>query len=437
MILRNTLLAATLLMSTATSAIAATTIVHAGRLIDGSGAAPRSQVSIIVDGDRIRSVEPGFVAAKAGETVVDLSQQTVLPGLIDCHVHITMAFHSGDPIRNAVTRSGYDQLIDGVKDVRATLLAGFTSIRSVGDSTAAVVALKKAVNDGSIPGPRMWVAGEALGPTGGHSDPANGLIPDIAELPHIRDAVIDSPEEARQTVRRLKREGADVIKIMPSGGVMSIGDNPNLQLMEDDEIKAVIETAHSLDMKVAAHAHGKQAIDHTIELGVDSIEHGSFADAHSYKLFKQHGTYLVPTLLVGERVYETAKTHPERLNPSTAQKALAIAPALQKNLHDAHAAGVKIAFGTDTFGLSAHGENAQEFPLLVAAGLSPMEAIVTATGNAADLLGSKDVGIVQAGRFADLIAVSGDPLKDIATLEKVDFVMKGGAVVKADGKPVS
>ncbi|MHA3793844.1 metal-dependent hydrolase family protein [Rhizorhabdus wittichii] len=436
-ILRNAFLAATLLMSTATSAIAATTIVHAGRLIDGSGAAARERVSIVIDGDRIRAVEPGFVEARAGETVVDLSNRTVLPGLIDCHVHITMAFHPGDPIRRAVTRSAYDDLIDGVKDVRATLLAGFTSVRSVGDSTAAVVALKKAVTEGSIPGPRLWVAGEALGPTGGHSDPANGLIPDIAELPHARDAVIDSPEEARQTVRRLKREGADVIKIMPSGGVMSIGDDPNLQLMQDDEIKAVIDTAHSLDMKVAAHAHGKQAIDHAIELGVDSIEHGSFADAQSYKLFKQHGTYLVPTLLVGQRVYETAKAHPERLNPSTAQKAIAIAPMLQKNTHDAHAAGVKIAFGTDTFGLSAHGENAQEFKLLVAAGLSPMEAIETATGHAADLLGSKDVGLVQAGRFADLIAVTGDPLKDVAALEQVDFVMKGGDVVKADGKPVS
>lgn len=437
MILRNTLLATALLLSTATSAIAATTIVHAGRLIDGSGAAPRERVSIIVDNDRIRSVEPGFVEAKAGETVLDLSKQTVLPGLIDMHVHITQAFHLGDPIRRAVTRSAYDELIDGVKDVRATLLAGFTSIRSVGDATEGVVALKHAVAEGSIPGPRMWVGGVPLGPTGGHSDPANGLIPEIAELPHARDSVIDSPEEGRQTVRRLKREGADVIKIMPSGGVMSIGDDPNLQLMQDDEIKAVIDTAHSLDMKVAAHAHGKQAIDHAIELGVDSIEHGSFADAQSYKLFKQHGTYLVPTLLVGQRVYETAKAHPERLNPSTAQKALMIAPALTKNVRDAHAAGVKIAFGTDTFGLSAHGENAQEFKLLVAAGLTPMEAIQTATRNAADLLGSKDVGLVQAGRFADLIAVTGDPLKDVTALEQVDFVMKGGDVVKVGGKPVS
>ena len=437
MILRKTLLAAALLASTATSAIAGTVIVHAGKLIDGTGAAPRSQVSIIVQDDRIRAIEPGFVQPKGDETVVDLSRQTVLPGLIDCHVHITHVFHPGDPIRNAVTRSAYDDLIDGVKDARATLLAGFTTVRSVGDATFAVVALKRAVADGSIPGPRMWVAGEALGPTGGHSDPANGLIPEMAELPHARDAVIDSPEEGRQTVRRLKREGADVIKIMPSGGVMSIGDDPKLQLMEDAEIKAVIETAHALDMKVAAHAHGKQAIDHAIDLGVDSIEHGSFADAQSYKLFKQHGTYLVPTLLVGQRVYETAKAHPEKLNPSTAQKAIMIAPLLQKNTRDAHAAGVKIAFGTDTFGLSQHGENAQEFKLLVAAGLTPMEAIVTATRNAADLIGSPDIGLVQAGRFADIIAVTGDPLQDVSTLEKVDFVMKGGAVVKADGKPVS
>ncbi len=218
---------------------------------------------------------------------------------------------------------------------------------------------------------------------------------------------------------------------------MSIGDDPKLQLMADDEIKAVIDTAHSLGLKVAAHAHGKQAIDHTIELGVDSIEHGSYADAESYKLFKAHGTYLVPTMLVGERVYAAAKTHPEQLNPSTAAKALVIAPLLRRNLHDAHAAGVKIAFGTDTFGLSNHGENAQEFALLVASGLTPMEAILTATRNAADLIGdSEDVGTVQPGRYADLIAVGADPLADVHVLEHTDFVMKGGAVVKAGGKPV-
>lgn len=428
--------ASALALIMAASASAKDVVIHAGTLIDGTGGAPRRQVSILIHDDRIRAIQSGFVTP-AGAEVIDLSQKTVLPGLIDTHVHIMATWHGGDPIRLAVTTSDYDTLIDGVNDARATLLAGFTAIRDVGDSTTAVVALKKAVAAGTIPGPRMWVSGAALGPTGGHGDPANGLLPEFGEIPGWRQNLIDSPEEARTTVRRMWRAGVDLIKIMPSGGVMSIGDDPKLQLMEDDEIKAVIETAHSLGMKVAAHAHGKQAIDHTIALGVDSIEHGSYADADSYKLFKQHGTYLVPTMLVGQRVYERAKTHPEQLNPSTAAKALVIGPLLQKNLHDAHAAGVKIAFGTDTFGLSAHGENAQEFAIEVAAGMTPMEAILTATRNAADLIGaSADIGSVQPGRYADIIAVTDDPLQEVRALERVDFVMKGGTVVKAGGKPI-
>ncbi len=408
--------------------------IHAGRLIDGTGAAPRAQMSVLVHDDRIVAVQPGFVAAPAGGEVIDLPDETVLPGLIDDHVHILAAHHGGDPIRNAVTRTSYDELIDGVTDARATLMAGFTSVRDVGDATEAVVALKRAIAAGQVPGPRLWTSGDPLGPTGGHTDPANGLDPELSE-PHWRESVIDGPAAAIEAVRRHKREGADLIKIMPSGGVMSIGDDPKLQLMSDEEIKAVIDTAHALGMKVAAHAHGKQAIDHTIALGVDSIEHGSYADAGSYRLFKQHGTYLVPTMLVGERVYQAALHHPEQLNPSTADKAKVIAPLLRRNLHDAHAAGVKIAFGTDTFGLSAHGENAQEFALEVAAGMTPMEAILTATRNAADLLGdAADVGSVQPGRYADLVAVRADPLQDVRALEHVDFVMKGGAVVKG-GKP--
>jgi len=223
---------------------------------------------------------------------------------------------------------------------------------------------------------------------------------------------------------------------MPSGGVLSIADDPNAQLMTDEEIKAVVETAHSLGMKVAAHAHGTGAINHATILGVDSIEHGSFADAESYALMKKHGTYLVPTMLVAETVVNIAKNHPEQLNPSSAAKALQVGPRIKANLGAAYRAGVKIAFGTDQ-ALAPHGTNAKEFALLVDAGMTPTDAIWTATHNAADLLGdAKDIGAVAPGRYADIVAVAGDPLADVTELERVTFVMKGGRIYKRDGKPV-
>ena len=427
------LLGATVVLAAGGAANSEDVVIHAGRLIDGAAKVPRETMSIVIHDDRITSVVPGFVSP-AGARVIDLSRSTVLPGLIDCHDHITQSFHAGDPIRAAVTRTNFDDEIDAVNNARATLLAGFTSVRDVGADTEVVVALKKAINAGVIPGPRLWVSGTALSPTGGHGDSANGLDPELSH-PGWSDNLVDSPEAARRAVRTLRREGADLIKILPSGGVMSIGDDPKLQLMADDEIKAVIDTAHALGMKVAAHAHGETAINHTLELGVDSIEHGSYADAASYEIFKKHGAYLVPTMLVGARVYQHAKDHPEDLNPSTAAKALVIGPMLRKNLHDAYAAGVKIAFGTDTFGMSAHGENAQEFALMVGAGMPPAEAIWAATHNAADLIGDPaDIGSIQPGRWADIIAVDADPLADVTALEHVAFVMKGGKLVKAGGK---
>lgn len=436
MVVRSVLAAAAVFAALAGSAVARDVVIHAGRLIDGTGKPPRDKVSILVRDDRVTAVQDGF-ATPNGAEVIDLSTATVLPGLIDDHVHITQSFHPGDPIHTAMTRTDADDTIDAVANARATLLAGFTSVRDVGGTTKVVVALKRAIAAGVVPGPRMWVAGTPLGPTGGHGDAANGLDPEL-EHPGWTDNIVDSPEAARKAVRRLRREGADLIKIMPSGGVMSIGDNPKLQLMADDEIKAVIDTAHSLGMKVAAHAHGKEAIDHTLALGVDSIEHGTYADAESYKLFKAHGAYFVPTMLVGEKVVAHAKAHPEDLNPSTVRKALTVVPYMLSNMHNAYEAGVKIAFGTDTFGMSNHGENAQEFAILVRAGMSPMEAIKAATWNAADLIGdTDDIGTVQAGRYADIIAVTGDPLKDVTVLEHVQFVMKGGVIYKAGGTTVA
>ncbi len=428
--------AAALLGLAAGPAAAKDVAIHAGRLIDGAGKAPQSQVTILVHDDRIVSITPGFTAPKGAE-VLDLSNSTVLPGLIDDHVHITQGFHKGDPIHHNVTTTGFDAAIEATNYARDTLMAGFTTARDCGGETEVVVALKRAINSGVVPGPRLWVAGKPLSPTGGHGDDANGLDPEL-EHPHWTENLVDSPEAGRRAVRTLKRDGADLIKIMPSGGVASIGDNPALQLMADDEIKAVIETAHALGMKVAAHAHGKQAIDHTIALGVDSIEHGTYADAESYKLFKEHNAYLVPTQLVGAKILQHAKDHPEDLNPDTVRKTFEVVPTMLKNLREAHAAGVKIAFGTDTFGMSNHGENAQEFKLLVAAGMTPMEAIQAATWNAADLIGdTKDIGTIQPGRYADIIAVDADPLKDVTVLEHVAFVMKGGVVYKAKGAPVA
>ncbi len=302
------------------SAAAQDTVIHVGRLIDGVSKIPRVNVSILIHDGRIAAVQDGFVTSP-GVDIIDLSHSTVLPGLIDCHVHITGQFDGGNPIAEAVTDTRFDHAVKSTTYARNTLLAGFTSVRDVGADADVVIALKKAIAKGVVVGPRMWVAGPPLGPTGGHGDDADGLDPELSN-PTWTKSIIDSPADARRIVRELHRKGVDLIKIMPSGGVLSIGDDPRRQLMADDEISEVVKTAHSLGLKVAAHAHGEDAINAAVRDGVDSIEHGTFASKESYKLMKEHGTYLVPTLLIGQAVYDIAKTHPEQLNPSSAEKAI-------------------------------------------------------------------------------------------------------------------
>ena len=411
-------------------AIAADFVIHAGSLIDGAASAPRSHVSIVIHDDRIAAIEAGYVT-RPGFEVLDLSGATVMPGFIDCHVHIAAKLPSRvNATEDWVTHSDLDRAFDGAVFVRAMLQQGFTSARDAGGGDDSV-AVRRAIDAGKIAGPRLWVALEPLGPTAGHGDPRNGLDPGLSAAGFDAGRV-DSAEDARRRVREHKRRGADVIKLMPSGGIASTGDDPRQQLMTEDEIKSAVETAHALGMKVAAHIYPAAAIESAVRAGVDSVEHGSFATAETFALMKAHGTYLVPTLTVYDLYYAAARDQPQLLSPGTAAKELANDLLPKRNLPLALKSGVKIAYGTDI----GEGDHTLEFRLLIDNGMSPARAIDSATRDAAELLGGADrVGSIQPGRYADIVAVTGDPLKDPALLGHVSFVMKGGVVYRRDGRP--
>jgi imidazolonepropionase-like amidohydrolase len=411
-------------------AFAADTVIHAGALIDGVSPEPRKKVSIVIHDDTITTVEDGF-RTPAGARVIDLSAATVLPGFIDCHVHSSALLPSRkNNTEYWVTHSDIDRAFDAAVYVRQMLQQGFTSARDVGGGDE-TVALRNAINAGKLPGPRLLVSLEPLGPTAGHGDPHNGLDGTLTH-PGWENGIVDTPEAARIRVREHKRRGADVIKLMPSGGIASTGDDPRQQLMTNDEMRVAVETAHSLGMKVAAHIYPAAAIENAVRAGVDSVEHGSFATAQTFALMKSHGTYLVPTLTVYDLFYATARDHPELLTPGTAEKELANDLLPKKNLPLAISSGVKIAYGTDI----GEGDHTLEFALLIANGMKPMDAILTATRNAADLLGRSDkVGTVQTGHFADLVAVTDNPVAHPEVLRHAAFVMKGGVVYRADGHP--
>ncbi len=407
--------------------VVTTTVIHAGRLIDGVATAARERVSIVVTGDRIQEVRDGFMPLPAGATLIDLSRATVMPGLIDSHTHI-----SGEGTENAivkaVTLSPVDLAVRSTAYAKRTLEAGFTTIRNLGAHGGADVALKKAINEGLVPGPRICTARKSLSITGGHGD-QGGLRPDLGPDPTWRDGIVDSPDEAAKAVRYQHKYGADLIKFTATAGVLSINDAGDVQQFSDAEMRTIVETAHTLGLKVAAHAHGKRGLEAAIRAGVDSIEHGTYLDDETIALFKTHGTYYVPTILAGKTVAEMAKK-PGALHPSVREKAARIGPLIQDSFRRAYQGGVKIAFGTDS-GVSIHGDNWREFVYMVEVGMPPMEAILSATRNAADLLGATDrIGSIQPARFADIIAVNGDPLADISEMGRVTFVMKGGVVYK-------
>jgi imidazolonepropionase-like amidohydrolase len=403
-------------------------VVHAGKLADVKSGKLLSDQDVVIQGDKIVSVGPASeVKPAASDKVIDLPNATVLPGLIDVHTHLT-----GDP------SFGYESLaisipreaLTGAKNARVTLNAGFTTVRNVGASGYTDVALRDAINAGDVPGPRMLVSGPALGITGGHCD--NNLLP--FEYHVTDDGVADGVPGVQHKVREVIKYGADLIKICATGGVLSKGDDPQASQYTLEEMKAIVADAHRLGRKVAAHAHGAQGILWASEAGVDSVEHCSYIDDAAIAELKKNGTYLVPTLYLSDWLTENLQKvgMPEMY----AKKMRDINPIVRQNVGHAFARGVKVAFGTDA-AVYPHGLNAHEFAVYVKLGMTPAQAIQTATVNAADLLGWSDkVGSLEAGKWADLIAVDGDPLQDVTRLQQVRFVMKGGVVVKNEyGKP--
>ena len=434
-VVATVLLAAPLALAAADSApvvtrSSATTLLHCGHLLDPAAGRTLGASTIVIEQDRVVAVEPGR-SARPGAAVIDLGRSTCLPGLIDAHVHLTMQF-GPTTYSDRFRLNPADYAIRGTLYARRTLLAGFTSVRNLGDIANESIALRNAINSGLIAGPRIDTAGEPIGSTGGHADPTDGYRMDLAGDPGPLHGIIDSPADAWKAVREHYKLGVDVIKIMPSGGVLdesASGDNPQMTLAE---IQAVVAAAHDYGYTVAAHAHGAEAIRRAVLGGVDSIEHGTTMDAADMVLMKQHGTWYVPTITAGEFVAAKARV-PGYYPPQVAAKAAAIGPRIMATAGKAYRAGVRIAFGTDA-GVYPHGDNAKEFAYMVEAGMPAMAAIQAATVNAAALLRHPDeIGRIAPGYRADVIAVAGDPLADVSLLQQVGFVMKDGVVFKRDG----
>jgi len=408
-------------------------VIECARLLDPAAGKMLGQTTLVVEDGRIKEIHPGTVDIapyrQAAGTVgfTRLADATCMPGLIDSHTHLTMQF-SKSTYSDKFRLNPADHAIRGTVYAKRTLLAGFTTVRNLGDDDNASLALRNAINAGLVPGPHIFSAGKFIGTTGGHADPTNGFRWNLQGDPGPKDGIINSPADAWKAVRQHYKDGADLIKIMPSGGVLdesSSSENPQMTL---EEIQAVVAAAHDYGFTVAAHAHGAEAIRRAVLGGVDSIEHGTFMDAEDMKLMKAHGTWYVPTIIAGQYVMEKAREgwYP----PQVARKAEEVGPVIMATAGKAYKAGVKIAFGTDS-GVFPHGDNAREFAYMVQAGMPPMFALQAATTHAAELLHKSDqFGRIAVGRGADVIAVPGNPLDDITVMQHVEFVMKDGVIYK-------
>ena len=407
--------------------VAQKTYIWCGTLIDGNSNDPKSNMTIVIEKNKIIAVENGFSKAGAADKTIDLKTKTVTPGWIDMHVHLE---HETNPNRymETFTFNPADYAFQSVKFAETTLMTGFTTVRDLG-GTGVNISLRNAINKGIIKGPRVYTAGKSIATTGGHADPTNGYRKDLMGDPGPAQGVANGPDECRQAVRQRYKDGSDLIKITATGGVLSVAKSSSNPQFTEEEIKAIVETAKDYGFKVAVHAHGAEGMKRAVRAGVHSIEHGTYMDDEAIALFKQYGTWYVPTLTAGASVADSAKKpgyYPDLVTP----KALEIGPKIKVTFAKAYKAGVKIAFGTDA-GVYQHGKNWLEFVYMIEAGMPAMEVIKAATINAADLLGEKDkLGSIEVGKLADIVAVDGDPLKDPQVFGKVVFVMKDGVVYK-------
>ncbi|MBX2915012.1 MAG: amidohydrolase family protein [Cyclobacteriaceae bacterium] len=416
-----------MLVGLSVTSYAQRTLIHCGSLIDGKSKTLQSQVTIVVEGNKIVSVDKGFTKAGKEDKIIDLSKKTVMPGLIDMHVHIESET-SKDALVKRYTQNEADVAFQSTIYARKNLMAGFTTVRDCGGS-GVNISLRNAVNAGTIVGPRIFTAGKGVATTGGHGDPTNGARKDLMGDPGPKEGVINGPDDARKAIRQRYKDGADFIKITATGGVLSVAKDGSGPQFTQEEVNAIVEAAKDYGFHTAAHAHGAEGMKRAVLAGITTIEHGTLMNEEVMDLMIQKGTYHVPTIIAGRSAAEYAKI-PGYYHPLVVPKAIEIGSKIQENFNKAYKHGVKMAFGTDA-GVFPHGENAREFGYMVEGGMPAIEALLCAMQTNAEILGVGDkIGSIEKGKLADIVAVNEDPTKNIKTMEKVTFVMKDGVVYK-------